>query len=115
MFDYDWRIYSVNPNRPPQYIAPSAIVKDSLINEGCTIEGDIDHSVLFHGVEVGAYSRIKESVIMPDTVIGKNCFIEKAIVQYDCVIPDGTVIRPLDDEIILVTREMLSGLRSATN
>jgi glucose-1-phosphate adenylyltransferase len=113
LFDHDWRIYSVNPNQPPQYIAPEAVVKESLINEGCTIEGEIDKSVLFQGVSVGKGSIIKESVIMPDAVIGENVIIEKAIVPDDAVIPDGTVIRSFDDEIILVTQEMLSGLHPA--
>ncbi|MCM3767073.1 MULTISPECIES: glucose-1-phosphate adenylyltransferase [Bacillaceae] len=113
LFDHDWRIYSVNPNRPPQYISPDAIVQESLINEGCTIEGKIEKSVLFQGVNVGRESRVKESVIMPDVTIGQNCFIEKAIVPFDVNIPDGTVIRSLDDEIVLVTKEMLSGLNPA--
>jgi glucose-1-phosphate adenylyltransferase len=113
LFDHDWRIYSVNPNRPPQYISPDALVQESLINEGCTIEGNIEKSVLFQGVTIGRESKIKESVIMPDATIGQNCFIEKAIVPCDVNIPDGTVIRSLDDEIILVTKEMLSGLYPA--
>ena len=41
LFDHDWRIYSVNPNQPPQYISPDAEVTESLVNEGCTIEGEI--------------------------------------------------------------------------
>lgn len=110
LFDYDWKIYSVNPNQPPQYIAPKAIVKESLINEGCTVEGTVEKSVLFQGVSVGEGSIILESVIMPDVTIGEKVFIEKAIVPSDISIPDGTVIRSLDDEIILVTDEMLSGL-----
>jgi glucose-1-phosphate adenylyltransferase len=113
LFDHGWRIYSVNPNQPPQYISPEAVVKESLINEGCTVEGEIDNSVLFQGVSVGKGSIIKESVIMPDAVIGENVRIEKAIVPCDAVIPDGTVIRSFDDEIILVTEEMLSGLYPA--
>ncbi len=113
LFDHDWRIYSVNPNQPPQYIAPNALVKESLINEGCTIEGEIEKSVLFQGVTIGRATVIKESVIMPDAVIGENCLIEKAIVPCDAKVPDGTVIRSFDDEIILVTEEMLSGLYPA--
>ncbi|PLS01971.1 glucose-1-phosphate adenylyltransferase [Neobacillus cucumis] len=113
LFDNDWRIYSVNPNQPPQYISPDAIVRESLINEGCTIEGNIDKSVLFQGVTVGKNSIIKESVIMPDADIGNNCLIEKAIIPGDVKIPDGTVIRSLDDEIILVTEEMLNELYPA--
>jgi glucose-1-phosphate adenylyltransferase len=110
LFDHDWRIYSVNPNQPPQYISSEAIVKESLINEGCTIEGDIDKSVLFQGVSVGKGSIIRESVIMPDATIGKNVKIEKVIVPCNVTIPDGTIIRSLDNEIILVTEEMLSDL-----
>jgi glucose-1-phosphate adenylyltransferase len=113
LFDHDWRIYSVNPNQPPQYISPSAVVKESLINEGCTIEGEVVKSVLFQGVTVGKGSTILESVIMPDAIIGNNCLIERAIVPSDVNVPDGTVIRSFDEEIILVTNEMLSGLYPA--
>ncbi|MBM7653271.1 glucose-1-phosphate adenylyltransferase [Neobacillus cucumis] len=113
LFDNDWRIYSVNPNQPPQYISPDATVNESLINEGCTIDGNIDKSVLFQGVTVGKNTTIKESVIMPDAEIGKNCLIEKAIVPGEVKIPDGTVIRSLDDEIVLVTEEMLNELYPA--
>jgi glucose-1-phosphate adenylyltransferase len=113
LFDHGWRIYSVNPNQPPQFISSEAIVRESLINEGCTIEGEVDKSVLFQGVTVGKGSLIKESVIMPDAIIGDNCLIERAIVPSDVKVPDGTVIRSFDDEIILVTDEMLSGLHPA--
>jgi glucose-1-phosphate adenylyltransferase len=113
LFDHDWRIYSVNPNQPPQYISPSAVVKESLINEGCTIEGEVVKSVLFQGVTVGKGSTILESVIMPDAIIGNNCLIERAIVPSEVNVPDGTVIRSFDEEIILVTNEMLSGLYPA--
>ncbi|MCL6571817.1 MAG: glucose-1-phosphate adenylyltransferase [Bacillus sp. (in: Bacteria)] len=113
LFDHERRIYSVNPNQPPQYISSDAVVKESLINEGCIIEGEVEKSVLFQGVTVGRGSKIKESVIMPDATIGLNCQIERAIVPSDVNVPDGTVIRPFDDEIILVTKEMLSELYSA--
>jgi glucose-1-phosphate adenylyltransferase len=107
LFDNDSKIYTVNLNQPPQYLSSNAIVKESIINEGCIIEGEIENSVLFQGVRGGKGSSIKESVIMPETTIGNNVLIEKAIVLWDTQVPDGTVIRSLDDEIILVTEEML--------
>ncbi|WML47225.1 glucose-1-phosphate adenylyltransferase [Neobacillus sp. PS3-34] len=108
LFDHTWRIYSVNPNHPPQYISPEARVAESLVNEGCTIEGEIEKSVLFQGVSVERGSIVKHSVIMPDAVIGKNCVIERAIVSPEVHIPDGMIIRPEndDEEIILVSEEM---------
>ncbi|XZF75419.1 glucose-1-phosphate adenylyltransferase [Bacillus sp. AL-1R] len=107
IYDRDWRIYSVNPNQPPQYIAPTAIVEDSLINEGCVVEGSISHSVLFQGVTIGEGSMIKNSVVMPGCVIGKDVRIESAVVAPGMVIPDGSLLGPEKDyeEVILVTSE----------
>ncbi|WP_404355908.1 glucose-1-phosphate adenylyltransferase [Cytobacillus firmus] len=114
LFDHDWRIYSVNPNHPPQYISTQAEVAESLINEGCTVEGEVEKSVLFQGVLVGKNSVIRESIIMPDAVIGENVYIEKAIVPSGMNIPDGVVISASeeDDEIILITQEMIQGICS---
>lgn len=104
MYDRDWRIYSVNPNQPPQYIAPSATIEESLLNEGCVVEGEVKHSVLFQGVLVGEGSVITDSVIMPDAVIGKNVTIDRAIVAPGMVIEDNAIIRPLKnvEDVILV-------------
>jgi glucose-1-phosphate adenylyltransferase len=109
LFDYSWRVYSVNPNQPPQYISPTASINESLINEGCVIEGNIDHSVIFQGVHVGESTIVKDSVIMPDAIIGKNVFIENAIIPEGMYIPDGTEIKADkdSDEIKLITEESL--------
>lgn len=108
LYDRDWRIYSVNPNQPPQYIAPSAVVEESLVNEGCMIEGEVQHSVLFQGVTIGEGSSIKDSVIMPDAYIGKNVTIERAIIAPGMIVEDNAVIRPLknSEDVILVADEI---------
>lgn len=106
LFDYDWRVYSVNPNQPPQFISETAEVTESFINEGCVVHGNVDHSVLFQGVTIGKNSTIKKSVIMPCATVGKNVYIENAIVPEDMEIPDGTVIKSdNENEVLLVTQE----------
>ncbi|WP_429370171.1 glucose-1-phosphate adenylyltransferase [Paenibacillus sp. DS2015] len=101
--DRTWRIYSLNPNQPPQYIAPSASVTHSLVNEGCIVFGEISHSVLFYGVEIGKGSVIVDSVIMPNTKIGNNVKIYKAIVGEGSEIGDGIVVgSPDSEEVTLV-------------
>jgi glucose-1-phosphate adenylyltransferase len=108
LFDRDWRIYSRTSNQPPQFIAPYAEVKDSLINEGCIIEGNIENSVLFQGVTVQEGSTIRESVIMPDVVIGKNVVIERAIITSGMVVADNTMIAPEKDlhDVVLIAEEV---------
>ncbi|WP_281974356.1 glucose-1-phosphate adenylyltransferase [Halobacillus litoralis] len=105
--DQRWRIYSKNPNQPPQYIASAATVKNALINEGCRIYGKVDTSIIFYDVHVGESSVVKDSVIMPGVKIGKNVKIHRAIVAKGSVIEDGAVIGDPspDSEITLVADE----------
>ncbi|KYD19782.1 glucose-1-phosphate adenylyltransferase [Saccharococcus caldoxylosilyticus] len=105
LFDRSWRIYSVNPNRPPQYISDEAIVIHSLVNEGCVVEGNVEHSVLFQGVHICKGAVVKDCVIMPDAVIGEGVYIERAIVPPNIEIPPYAVIR--SDDVLLVTKEWL--------
>lgn len=116
LFDRDWKIYTVNSNHPPQFIAEDAVVTDSLVNDGCVIMGNVHHSVLFQGVTVGKNTKIKNTVLMPDTIIGENVYIENAIVPSGLEIPDGTVICPdtNSDEILLVTDEIIDEIISLT-
>jgi glucose-1-phosphate adenylyltransferase len=105
LFDRSWRIYSVNPNQPPQYISDEAIVINSLVNEGCMVEGNVEHSVLFQGVHIRKGAMVKDCVIMPDAVIGEGVYIERAIVPPNIEIPPHSVICP--DDVLLVTEEWL--------
>ncbi|AIQ11106.1 glucose-1-phosphate adenylyltransferase [Paenibacillus durus] len=103
--DPSWRIFTRNPNQPAQYVAPGAKVSGSLINEGCIVRGEVKHSVLFYGVEIGEGSVITDSVIMPKVKIGKNVRIHKAIISENTVIEDYMEIgtdRENEDEILLI-------------
>lgn len=117
LFDRDWKVYTVNSNHPPQFIAEDASVTDSLVNDGCFIMGNVDHSVLFHGVTIGENSMVKNSVIMPDAVIGENVYIENAIIPSGIDIPNGTIICPDQntDEVLLVTEELIEEISTVVD
>lgn len=95
LYDSNWKIYAVNANQPPQYIAPEAKVEQSLINEGCIVHGHVIRSVLSHNVKIGRGTTIKDSVIMPYVTIGNNVTIERAIIS-NTEIEDGAVIGSSD-------------------
>lgn len=96
--DYNWRIYSVNPSRPAQYIGPEASVSNSLVVEGCVIYGQVENSVLFPGVYIGKNAKVKDSVLMPNVKIGDNVVVDKAIlgtdaiIRRDCILGNGKTI-----------------------
>lgn len=101
LYDEDWKIYSVNPVRPAQYIGEGAKIKNSLIVEGCVVNGEIENSVLFQGVQVGKNSVIRDSVIMTNAKIGDNVIIEKAIVGSNAIVRKDCKIG-LEDEIAII-------------
>ncbi|MDV4152630.1 glucose-1-phosphate adenylyltransferase [Clostridium sp. AL.422] len=86
LYDSDWKIYSENQVRPAQYIGENAKVANSLIVEGCIVNGEVEDSILSQGVSVGENTIIKNSVIMPNVKIGDNVRIERAIIGNDSVI-----------------------------
>lgn len=92
IFDRQWAIYSFNQPQPPHYVGPIARIKSSLISEGCIIDGDIAHSIIFPGVDVAKGVTIRDSVIMSSVHVGAGSRIEMAIVGENTRVGDGSII-----------------------
>lgn len=99
LYDSEWKIYSDNQIRPAQHIGEKAKIANSLIVEGCIVNGEVEDSILSQGVTVGKNTIIRDSVIMPNVKIGDNVTIERTIVgndsiiNNDCHIGDGKDIK----------------------
>ncbi len=113
IFDAGWRIYSVNPTRPPHYLGTDAHVSNSIISEGCTILGEVQHSVIFPEVTIGAGAVVRDSIIMPQVQIKTGCVIDKAIIDQGAVIGEKTVVRGSDiivigEQAVIAPESMIS-------
>ena len=78
-------IYTKVRDSAPSKYMDGAKVSNSLISDGCVIEGTVENCILFRGVKVGKGSVVKNSIVMQDTVIGSGA-------QLDCVITDKNVV-----------------------
>lgn len=92
LYDKEWRIYSKSTGMPPHYAAEHAKAEDSIITEGCYVDGEVRHSVLFSGVNVGTNAVIEDSVIMPNAVIGAGAVIKKAIIGEGAVVGENAEV-----------------------
>lgn len=92
LYDPDWKMYSRNPVLPPQYIGANAVVENSMITDGCDVEGTVDFSVIFEGVKIEAGATVTDSIIMPGSVIKSGAVVEYAIVGENCVVGEGAQI-----------------------
>ncbi len=75
----NWEYEGLSFDRPPSIIAPGALVSDSAITPGCTINGRVENSVLSPGVVVEKGAVVKDSVIMHDTLIAEGALVEHTV------------------------------------
>lgn len=90
--DKNFRIYSKNSARAPQYIGPESSVKNSMISEGCLIYGKVENSILSGGVIIEEGALVKDSVIMEDVTVKSGASVYFSIVDSDTVIEAGAVV-----------------------
>lgn len=90
MFTSDWPIRTrEEEHRPSAIISQRGDVLNSMVSNGCIIEGRVEHSVLSPGVRVAENAIIKNSVIMSDTVIGRDSVIDCSILDKGVIVEVG--------------------------
>ncbi len=77
-------VYTKVRNSAPTKYAAGAVVKNSVIADGCVIEGTVENSILFRGVRVRKGTVVKNSIMLQDSCTGEN-------VTLNCVITDKNV------------------------
>jgi glucose-1-phosphate adenylyltransferase len=92
LYDPTWKILSRNPMQPPHYAGTGAVIKRSLVSEGCEIFGTVENSVLFSGVKIGKGAVIRDSIIMQNSVVRSGCAITRAIVDEEALIEENCEI-----------------------
>ena len=97
--DNSWKIYSKTAAAPPHYISSKASVENSMISEGCVIDGEVDYSVLFSNVTVEEGAIVRYSIVMPGTVIRAGAVVEYAIVAENAVIGEGAHVGESPEQI----------------
>ena len=99
----DWKIYSEDTLGKPQLIGKDASVKNSLVTQGCVVNGEVEGSVLFNNVNVGESAKVIDSVLMPGVLIEEGAVVKKAIIDEGVVIKAGTVVNEEAEEVALVS------------
>ena len=81
----------IRDSSPTKY-GNSAIVKNSMIADGCIIEGEVENSIIFRNVKVARGAVVKNSIIMQNTVLGENSTLNCIITDKNVVIKDKRVL-----------------------
>lgn len=85
-------IYTKVRDSAPTKYADNSSVTNSLVADGCFIQGTVENSIIFRGVVVGPNSVVKNSILMQDTIIGKGVHLNTVITDKNVIIRDGLTL-----------------------
>ncbi len=87
------KIYTKVKDEAPAKYNEEAEVKNSIIADGCIIEGTVENSVLFRGVTVKRGAVVKDSIIMQGSVIEENSALNYAILDKNVVLSKNRCLK----------------------
>ncbi len=82
----------IRDDNPTRYIGNSK-VKNTMVADGCVIEGEVENCILFRGVKIGKGAVVKNSIIMQDTTIRDNAQIDYVITDKEVTVSEGRSLK----------------------
>lgn len=108
--DRSWVIHTRTEERPPMRMLSGAVVKDSMVCDGCVIHPGalVERSVLSPGVVVKAGSVVRESILLTDVEVGENSKIEKSVIDKRVKTGKNTVIGDSwSDDLVMIGKNSI--------
>ena len=93
----DAQVYTKIKDSAPTEYGANAVITNSLVSDGCQIEGEVHNSILARGVKVGRGAVVRNCVLMKNTIVGDNSSINAVITDKNVVIRDRLVLSGCSD------------------
>ena len=92
LFDPSPIYTKIRDDNPTRYIGDSK-VKNTMVADGCVIEGEVENCILFRGVKIGKGAVVKNSIIMQDTTVRDNAQIDYVITDKEVIVSEGRSLK----------------------
>lgn len=89
LFSKDFPIYTKERDDMPSLYGPESQLSNSLVADGCIIDGTVENSIIFKGTKIAKGAVIRNSILMQDTVVGENAKLNCVIADKDTNIKGG--------------------------
>jgi glucose-1-phosphate adenylyltransferase len=98
------QIYTkIRDDNPTRYVNGSK-AKNVLVADGCVIEGEVENSVLFRGVKIGKGAKVKNCILMQDTIVEAGADVEYVITDKNVHITEGKSLSGNDSYQVFVAK-----------
>jgi len=84
-----------------------SVVRNSLIGNGCVIEGYVENSIIFRGVKIAKDAVIKNSIVMSHGVVGRSAYLEHAIIDRHAQILDDAFLQGTPERPLVLPKEII--------
>ena len=78
--------------------------KNNLVADGCVIEGDVENCILFRGVKIEKGAKIRNSVLMQDTVVKAGARLDYVVTDKNVTIEVGQELKGTDTQPFYVAK-----------
>ncbi|ANB56320.1 glucose-1-phosphate adenylyltransferase, GlgD subunit [Anoxybacillus sp. B7M1] len=102
-------IYTKVKDAPPTKYTENAVVKNSIVANGCMIEGHVENSIIFRAVKIEKGTVVKNSIIMQKSHIGEQCELNSVIVDKDVKVENGVKIVGSEQHPFVVRKGTVQG------
>ncbi len=82
-------VYTKVKDQVPTKYLEGAKVKNSLVADGCIIDGEVENSIIFRGVHIAKGAVVKNCIVMQNSVIQERCDLENVVIDKECTLRMG--------------------------
>ncbi|MDF0728399.1 glucose-1-phosphate adenylyltransferase subunit GlgD [Cytobacillus sp. S13-E01] len=102
-------IYTKVKDEPPTKYTKNGVVKNSIIANGCIIEGHVENSIISRAVKIGKGTIIKNSIIMQKSLIGEDCVLDSVIIDKDVRVESNVKLQGSEISPYVVRKGTIQG------
>ena len=98
--DSDWKIYARNTAEPPHFVGTGAKISNSVVSEGCVVQGQVINSIISRGATIEKGAVIKDSIVMPSAVVKAGATVNHSIIGWDAIIENDAKVGSYQEKAI---------------
>ena len=106
IFNRERPVWTKLRDEMPALYAQGAKVSNSLIADGCVIEGEVENSILFRGVMIRPGAVVKNGIVMQDSVIQRHAQIENVILDKQVNVQENSRLISSPSYPLVVPKDM---------
>ena len=97
-------VYTKVRDRVPTYYGETCEIENSLIADGCMLEGEVENSILFREVTIGKGAEVENCILFNDAVIGEGAELKYVILDKNVTVTPGAKLIGTKNSPIIVKR-----------